>query len=119
MAKAKKQKELNRQRLNRQINKAIATTVVVTTIGITSTINSFPIKATGPSTGAGTEEMEYVLNQEQNISETYLILIEDVVTDLLKQGNYKEAREIKKSFGLKNELAVQLRKFNYYAVHTV
>jgi hypothetical protein len=103
--------------LNRNINKAIATTVVVTTIGFTSTVQPLGLKAAPKVSNLRPDTyIEAPLVALDDNSEVESLTVDALITGLLKQGNYKEAREIKKSLGIQNPLMNQLRSFRYYAV---
>lgn len=117
----------NKKKINDHINKAIATTVVVTAIGLSSTINSMPVKAANlsvnKSKGESTILSSNVHSREVATSadgDLEVINLDEVVTNLLKQGNYREAREIRRSFTkYKNPLAEQLHKLKNYAVNVI
>ena len=116
-----KQKMTKKENLNRQINKAIATTVVVTAIGLSTTINSLPVRASvrlernGKPEVYSTSRALYQNSTEE--SEGEILDMENLVTNLLKEGRYREARQIRRTF-LKdvNPLKQELRKLQNYAV---
>lgn len=113
------------KKINDQINRAIATTVVVTAIGISSTINSIPVRAGSPFNRNKQEETYYSesateSNQVEESIGVETLEFNELITSLLKEGKYAEAREIRKSFTKYiNPLAAELRSLGNYAVHTV
>ena len=116
-----KKKLTKKENFNIQLNRAIATTVVVTAIGISTTISSLPVRASvRPERNRNQEtyfvgnEVSVELDNDENLDE---LTIEDLVVSLLKEGKYKEAREIRRTFSrYENPLKKELRELHNYAV---
>lgn len=111
------------KKINSQINKAIATTVVITALGISSTINSLPVGAASLSNlnRANRNSTQTSVQHNSNVnkveSEDEVLTLNEYITFLLKQGEYKEARELRKSFyKYSNPLRAELRELGFYAV---
>lgn len=108
------------QKINGHINKAIATTVVVTAIGISTTISSLPVKSVSLSHKSRFDDSSISslkINQDEIIYDENIISLKETVTSLYKNDKNREAREILKSFNLyKNPLALELRKLGNYAL---
>lgn len=117
----------NKKKINDHINKAIATTVVVTAIGLSSTINSLPVKAASVNSTKARGESTIISSNNSNKElamtiddEIEVLNVDELVVSLLKEGKYSEAREIRKTFTkYKNPLAEQLHKLKNYAVNVI
>lgn len=111
------------KKINSQINKAIATTVVITALGISSTINSLPVGAASISNlnRASRNNTQTSVQHSNNVSQATeqeeVLTLNEYINFLLKQGEYKEARELRRSFyKYTNPLRAELRELGFYAV---